>query len=56
MPPNRGKKPLPEGPENCLFGKTFMITGILDSLLRTEAEKLIEKYAGYDKIFFLIDI
>ena len=37
-PPNKGQKPAPRGPSDCLEGVTFVITGILDSLERDEAE------------------
>jgi BRCT domain type II-containing protein len=46
-PPNKGQKPLPVGPPGCLEGLSFIITGILDSLEREEASKLIESYGGY---------
>ena len=37
-PPNKGQKPAPRGPSDCLEGVTFVITGILDSLERDQAE------------------
>ncbi|KAG7200969.1 hypothetical protein KM043_003328 [Ampulex compressa] len=43
---NPGSKPIPEGAENCLIGLSFLITGVLDSLEREEAEELIKKYGG----------
>ena len=46
-PPNKGKKALPIGQPGCLEGLSFLITGILDSLEREEASKLIEDYGGY---------
>eukprot|EP00172_Hildenbrandia_rubra_P001471 Plantae.Rhodophyta-Hildenbrandia_rubra.ctg20246.p1 GENE.Plantae.Rhodophyta-Hildenbrandia_rubra.ctg20246~~Plantae.Rhodophyta-Hildenbrandia_rubra.ctg20246.p1 ORF type:complete len:725 (+),score=119.67 Plantae.Rhodophyta-Hildenbrandia_rubra.ctg20246:1578-3752(+) len=39
-------KPLPKGAENCLAGKTFVITGVLDSLEREDAQDLIKEYGG----------
>lgn len=45
-PPNRGTKELPEGAPNCLAGLSFLITGVLDSLERTECEDLIKKHGG----------
>lgn len=35
-----------QGAENCLVGSSFVITGVLDSLEREEAEELIKKYGG----------
>lgn len=35
-----------QGAENCLAGVSFLITGVLDSLERNEAEDLIRKYGG----------
>jgi hypothetical protein len=46
-PPNKGLKPLPTGEENCLAGKQFIVTGILDSLERDEVHDLIKSYGGY---------
>lgn len=37
---------LSQGAENCLAGVSFLITGVLDSLERDEAENLIQKYGG----------
>jgi replication factor C subunit 1 len=45
-PPNRGTKEVPEGAPNCLAGLSFLITGVLDSLERTECEDLIKKHGG----------
>jgi replication factor C subunit 1 len=45
-PPNAGTKELPEGAPNCLAGKSFLITGVLDSLERAECEALILKHGG----------
>lgn len=36
----------PRGHPDCLTGKTFVITGILDSLHRAEAEDLIKRHGG----------
>lgn len=38
------EKPL--GHHNCLKGKTFVITGTLDSLYRNEAEDYIKRHSG----------
>ncbi|KAL0125553.1 hypothetical protein PUN28_004575 [Cardiocondyla obscurior] len=43
---NPGSKKIPTGAENCLVGVNFLITGVLDSLERNEAEDLIHKYGG----------
>lgn len=45
-PPNKGQKAIPQGSETCLAGKSFVITGVLDSLEREEAEELIRKHGG----------
>lgn len=36
----------PHGHEDCLTGKTFVITGIMDSLTRTETEDFIKRHGG----------
>lgn len=43
---NPGSKEVPVGAENCLAGLSFVLTGVLDSLEREEAEELIKKYGG----------
>ncbi|XP_076289848.1 germ line transcription factor 1 isoform X2 [Lasioglossum baleicum] len=43
---NPGSKEIPEGAEYCLAGLSFLITGVLESLEREEAEELIKKYGG----------
>nr|XP_012147257.1 PREDICTED: replication factor C subunit 1 isoform X2 [Megachile rotundata] len=43
---NPGSKEIPVGAEYCLAGLSFVITGVLDSLEREEAEELIKKYGG----------
>ncbi|XP_012231846.1 replication factor C subunit 1 [Linepithema humile] len=43
---NPGSKEIPSGAKNCLAGVTFLITGVLDSLEREEAEDLIQQYGG----------
>ncbi|RZC78493.1 hypothetical protein C5167_002687 [Papaver somniferum] len=45
-PPHKGEKEVPEGAPNCLLGKTFVISGTLDSLEREEAEDLIKRHGG----------
>ncbi len=37
---------MPQGAELCLQGLTFVITGILDSLEREQADELIRTYGG----------
>jgi replication factor C subunit 1 len=37
---------VPSGHPDCLTGKTFVISGILDSLKREEAEDLIKRHGG----------
>jgi len=47
VPPRRGRKPPPpRAAEHCLVGKTFVISGTLDSLLREEAADLVKRYGG----------
>ncbi|KOC59072.1 Replication factor C subunit 1 [Habropoda laboriosa] len=43
---NPGSKTVPLGADHCLAGLSFLITGVLDSLEREEAEELIKKYGG----------
>lgn len=43
---NHGCKEIPKGRPNCLAGKIFLVTGILESLERAEAEDLIKEYGG----------
>eukprot|EP00906_Rhabdomonas_costata_P008882 RCo012608 len=43
---NPGSKAIPRGAENCLEGKTFVFTGQLESLDRTEAEDLVKRHGG----------
>ena len=45
-PRNPGSKEIPKGAPNCLEGLTFVITGVLESLERTEAQSIIERYGG----------
>ena len=40
-PPNKDKKQAPRGAEDCLLGLTFVVTGVLDSLERSEAEDFV---------------
>lgn len=37
---------IPKGHPECLRGKTFVITGVQDSLWRNEAEDLIKRHNG----------
>ncbi|CAL8099615.1 unnamed protein product [Calicophoron daubneyi] len=41
-----GSKPIPKGNPTCLKGKTFLITGILESIEREDAQSLIERCGG----------
>jgi replication factor C subunit 1 len=45
-PPNLGQKELPKGKPYCLYKKVFVFTGVLDSLEREDAFKLVEHYGG----------
>lgn len=46
-PANRGSKgPPPNGHPDALSGKTFVISGVLDSMLRSEMEDYIRKHGG----------
>ncbi|EGD83360.1 hypothetical protein PTSG_03969 [Salpingoeca rosetta] len=45
-PPNLGQKPLPSGAQNCLGGLKFVLTGVLDSIERDTAERLIKDHGG----------
>eukprot|EP00698_Gefionella_okellyi_P019575 TRINITY_DN6014_c0_g1_i1.p1 TRINITY_DN6014_c0_g1~~TRINITY_DN6014_c0_g1_i1.p1 ORF type:complete len:899 (-),score=233.47 TRINITY_DN6014_c0_g1_i1:479-3175(-) len=45
-PPMRGKKEMPTGAPNCLANKTFVLSGVLESLERDEASDLIKSYGG----------
>lgn len=43
---NPGSKEIPKGRPNCLAGKVFLVTGVLESLERSEAEELVKEYGG----------
>lgn len=43
---NHGCKEIPKGKPNCLAGKIFLVTGVLESMERGEAEDLIKEYGG----------
>lgn len=45
-PPNHGNKPLPVGSPDCLSGYVFVISGVLDSLLREECQDLCKQYGA----------
>ncbi len=45
-PPNRGVKERPLGASDCFAGMVFVITGILDSLLREECVDMIKEHGG----------
>jgi len=46
-PPKQGQKEIPEGAPGCLAKKTFVITGVLESLDKDDARDLIMKYGGF---------
>jgi hypothetical protein len=48
----KGQKDIPEGQPNCLFGKAFMLTGILESLEREEATGMISPFFFFFFFFF----
>ena len=37
---------MPKGNPNCLLGMAFVVTGVLPTLSRDDAQKLIEQYGG----------
>ncbi|XP_062333992.1 replication factor C subunit 1 [Osmerus eperlanus] len=41
-----GSKEIPQGADNCLEGCVFVLTGVLESLEREEAKRLVERYGG----------
>ncbi|KXJ06299.1 Replication factor C subunit 1 [Exaiptasia diaphana] len=41
-----GTKEIPEGQENCFEGMTFVITGVLESIEREQAQDIIQRYGG----------
>ena len=41
-----GSKEIPEGADGCLSGLTFVFTGVLQSLERTEAQDLVKRYGA----------
>ncbi|XP_057372530.1 replication factor C subunit 1-like [Daphnia carinata] len=43
---NPGSKSIPEGAPGCMTGLTIVVTGVLESLQREEAEDLVKKYGG----------
>ncbi|XP_017031219.1 replication factor C subunit 1 [Drosophila kikkawai] len=43
---NPGSKEIPKGSPNCLSGLTFVVTGVLESMEREEAEAVIKEYGG----------
>lgn len=45
-PPISSSKEPPIGAENCLAGLTFVFTGLLDGLDRTQGTELIKRYGG----------
>lgn len=46
VPELHGQKQAPRGQEECLTGKIFTITGVLESLTRDEATELIKQHGG----------
>lgn len=45
-PPRLGQTDVPKGHHDCLRNKTFVITGVLDSLERDSASELIKNHGG----------
>ena len=45
-PQNLGKKEVPEGKQNCLYKKHFLVTGVLESFEREEIHEIIKRYGG----------
>ena len=45
-PPNKGVKIAPRGPNDCLEGVTVVVSGVLDSLERDEAEDFVKRHGG----------
>ncbi|PSN56812.1 Replication factor C subunit 1 [Blattella germanica] len=45
-PKNPGGKEIPEGKPNCLSGKVFVLTGVLDTIDRDQATSIIKQYGG----------
>ena len=45
-PQKLGSKTLPRGPEDCLEGKSFVLTGILESFERDDIKAFIERHSG----------
>lgn len=45
-PAHLGEKLVPRGHPDCLTGKTFVISGVLDSLRREEASDFIKRHGG----------
>lgn len=43
---NPGSKEIPKGKPDCLSGLTFVVTGVLESMEREEAEAVIKEYGG----------
>ncbi|XP_026845381.1 replication factor C subunit 1 [Drosophila persimilis] len=43
---NPGSKEIPKGTPDCLKGLTFVVTGVLESMEREEAESVIKEYGG----------
>ncbi|XP_034661870.1 replication factor C subunit 1 isoform X2 [Drosophila subobscura] len=43
---NPGSKEIPTGTPDCLKGLTFVVTGVLESMEREEAESVIKGYGG----------
>ena len=45
-PQNVGSKKLPSGPDDCLVGKSFVLTGVLESFERDDVKSFIERHGG----------
>lgn len=50
-PLNKGNKEAPRGPSSCLEGVTIVISGVLDSLEREDAENYIKVRGVRDEYF-----
>lgn len=46
VPSSRESTGLPVGRENCLAGLTFVFTGVLDSLERSQGQELVKRHGG----------
>jgi hypothetical protein len=56
QPIERVNRPPPIGSANCFAGKSFVFTGELSSLNRTEAQDIVKRYGGFDLSIFKADL